>query len=167
MSYHKRLHKAKHQPKSAFAASPRALRIGVVALVLIVLGISGFLISNSDEEFVPSVIGAPHIAFAQDSVDHGDVHYGKTVESVFKFRNEGDEQLIILGEPHVQVVEGCCPPRAIVSDSVIEPGEEATITLRYSMSEGMGGEHLFNVHVRTNDPDASETTLSAASNWIP
>jgi hypothetical protein len=37
----------------------------------------------------------------------------------------------------------------------------------YMMHEGMGGQHEFRVHLRTNDPAESETLLVAKSNWGP
>jgi hypothetical protein len=45
------------------------------------------------------------------------------------------------------------------------PGNEATITLRFTMHEGMGGQHEFRVHVLTNDPTQSEIPLTVLSVW--
>ena len=41
-----------------------------------------------------------------------------------------------------------------------------TVTLRYTMHEGMGGAHEFRVHVLTNDPTQSEILLTSRSNWV-
>ena len=41
------------------------------------------------------------------------------------------------------------------------------MTLDYSMHEGMGGPHEFQVHVRTNDPAKPEVLLVAKSDWGP
>ena len=35
------------------------------------------------------------------------------------------------------------------------------------MHEGMGGQHEFRVHLRTNDPEEPEKVLIARSNWVP
>jgi hypothetical protein len=38
--------------------------------------------------------------------------------------------------------------------------------VRFTMSEGMGGQHEFLVHVLTNDPDQPEHQLRILSNWV-
>jgi hypothetical protein len=35
------------------------------------------------------------------------------------------------------------------------------------MHEGMGGPHLFEIPLRTNDPAAPERRLIVRSNWVP
>lgn len=35
------------------------------------------------------------------------------------------------------------------------------------MHEGMGGQHQFRVHLRTNDPVEPEKLLTVLSNWTP
>ncbi|MCA9910441.1 MAG: hypothetical protein KC519_17410 [Anaerolineae bacterium] len=45
------------------------------------------------------------------------------------------------------------------------PGDEATITLRFTMHEGMDGQHEFRVHVLTNDPTQPEIPLTVFSLW--
>jgi hypothetical protein len=47
------------------------------------------------------------------------------------------------------------------------PGNEGTVTLRFTMHEGMGGPHEFRVHLRTNDPVEPEKQVVIRSNWIP
>ncbi len=60
------------------------------------------------EDFVPEVEGAPRVALVSDEViDYGDVPLNTTVETVFRFRNTGDQVLQVLGEPTVELVEGC------------------------------------------------------------
>lgn len=111
--------------------------------------------------------GAPRLMVAQDSLDHGTQHFGQQVSSIFTVENTGTQPLTFAGVPRVEVVEGCCPPSAQVASNTLAPGEKTTITLRYTMHEGMGGKHLFRVHVRTNDPTTPDTLLYAASNWVP
>ena len=55
----------------------------------------------------PEVVGAPRVAVDKDTIDYGDVKLGKTVNTTFDVRNVGDRPLQILGEPQVQIVEGC------------------------------------------------------------
>ena len=61
-----------------------------------------------DPNFEPTVTGAPAVdVLPQDVVDYGDVKLGTTINTVFKVRNVGDEPLIVLGEPQVELMEGC------------------------------------------------------------
>ena len=87
-------------------------------------------------------------------------------ESVYTIQNTCSQTLRILEEPRVELVQGCCPPRAIVSQMTLRPGEQTTITLRYTMHNMMGGPHEFRVHVPTNDPTQSTILLTSLSNWI-
>ena len=47
------------------------------------------------------------------------------------------------------------------------PGQETVLTLDYTMHEGMGGPHRFDVHLLTNDPAEPQKVLIAKSNWGP
>ena len=60
-----------------------------------------------DPNFESEVSGAPRVEVNQEIVDYGDVKLGTTVNTVFNVRNIGDEPLQILGEPRVELVEGC------------------------------------------------------------
>ena len=63
--------------------------------------------TGSELSSVPPVAGAPRVSVVQDVIDHGDVRLNTPVESVFTVRNIGDRDLVILGEPRVELVEGC------------------------------------------------------------
>ena len=61
-----------------------------------------------DSDFEPEVTGAPRVEVVQnDVIDYGDVKMGTTVTTTYTVRNVGDEPLVILGEPVVELVEGC------------------------------------------------------------
>lgn len=60
-----------------------------------------------DADFEPEVTGAPRVAVTQDVIDYGEIKLGTTVNTVFNVRNTGDEPLVVLGEPRVELVEGC------------------------------------------------------------
>lgn len=49
----------------------------------------------------------------------------------------------------------------------LNPGEETTVKVRFSMHAGMGGRHEFRVHIRTNDPVEPEKQVVILSNWVP
>lgn len=61
-----------------------------------------------DPNFEPEVTGAPRVEVVQDEIlDYGNVKLGTTVTTEYTVRNVGDEQLVVLGEPRVELVEGC------------------------------------------------------------
>lgn len=141
--------------------------IGAVVIVAAVV-VAVLALGNRPPEtpYTPEVTGRPSAVIAQAVVDHGDVQMEQTVESAFLIRNVGDQPLVIFGEPRVELVQGCCPPRAIVSAMTIPPGQEAEVSMSYTMHDMMGGPHEFRVHVLTTDPDNTEIVLTAFSNWI-
>jgi hypothetical protein len=49
----------------------------------------------------------------------------------------------------------------------IKPGEQESITLEFSMHEGMDGPHDFRMQLKTNDPAAPVTELVVLTNWVP
>ncbi|RME74295.1 MAG: hypothetical protein D6784_10250, partial [Chloroflexi bacterium] len=78
------------------------------ALVLI-LGGAVFLwqANDTDASFTPVVEGAPRLAVDRTEVDEGDVPLNKMIRSSFTLTNVGDQPLQIMGEPEVELVEGC------------------------------------------------------------
>jgi hypothetical protein len=163
-----------HPRKSTPAAKPglsqRTLLLGGGVLLVIII-VAWLILSNATNSttsnpFVPEVVNAPFARFNTTLIDHGDMQMEEVVESVFEVRNTGDQVLTILSEPRVELVRGCCPPRAIVSQSTLQPGETATIRLRFTMHDMMGGPHEFRVHVPTNDPTQPMIPLTILSNWI-
>ncbi len=169
----KKTHNHHHSPKSKI--SPYVLFGVVGAVVVLVLGIVIFTRGGDDNDsveidpnFTPQVSGAPRVEVVKGEVDHGDVKYNRPVRSEFVIRNVGDSPLMVT-DPNiiVEVVEGCCPPKASISSDVLEPGQTAVVSMEYSMHEGMGGQHEFHVHLTTNDPASPKTTFVARSNWIP
>jgi hypothetical protein len=61
-----------------------------------------------DPNFEPEVTGAPRVAVVQDDViDYGNVKLGTTITTTYTVQNVGDEPLVIVGEPQVELVEGC------------------------------------------------------------
>lgn len=143
------------------------LVVGALLVVAALVGAAVVLGNRSPETpYTPEVTGKPSAVVAQAVVDHGDVQMEETVRSAFVIRNVGDQPLVIFGEPRVELVQGCCPPRAVVSAMTVQPGQESEVSLTYTMHEMMGGPHEFRVHVLTNDPAQSEIVLTALSNWI-
>jgi len=50
---------------------------------------------------------------------------------------------------------------------VLQPGETTTLSMEFTMPEGMGGFHDFRVHLPNNDPAQADKTLTVLSNWVP
>lgn len=55
----------------------------------------------------PEVVGAPRLAVDQEVIDEGYIKLDNTIRTTFRLRNVGDQPLHILGEPAVELVEGC------------------------------------------------------------
>jgi hypothetical protein len=49
----------------------------------------------------------------------------------------------------------------------LAPGESTTLSMSFTMHEGMDGPHDFRVNLVTNDPAQPETELAVLSNWVP
>src|SRR5689334_10104270 len=162
MSRHSQLKLRKYAPRRARSAS-RAIVLFLAASLVVIVGLA---ILASASSSAPQVTGSPHIAIVQDTFDYGDVPLGKTVQTVFVIRNTGDKPLIILNQPQVRVAEGCCPPTAMLSSSVIQPGQEALLSMSFVMHDGMGGKHRFLIDLKTNDPTQPLKQLVVLSNWV-
>jgi len=162
MSKYKVPHKVNPTPKRPSWLFP------VVAIGVIVVVIGAVLvISQSNQSGVAiTVNGKPNVSVDKSVIDFGDVHFGNPVTAIFTVSNSGDQPLKLLQPPQLEVLQGCCPPKAIASTSTINPGGTATVTVTFAMHEGMGGQHEFLVHLLTNDPSQSETQLRIFSNWI-
>jgi len=161
-------HQRQH-PKIEATTRPKWLFpvIMVGASVLLVGVIFTLMQASRREPYTPEVTGGPSAAIDQLYFDYGDVVNNSWVETIFHVTNVGDQDLIILGEPLVEVVEGCCPPQTTLSQKVLAPGEEATVNMRFSMHDGMDGQHEFRVNVLTTDPENPEQQVVVRSNWIP
>lgn len=62
---------------------------------------------GEEADSLPAVSGGPRMVISPESVDYGDVKLNTLVETVFTVQNTGDQPLRILGEPKVELVEGC------------------------------------------------------------
>jgi hypothetical protein len=75
------------------------------------------------------------------------------------FTNTGEET-ITLGDPHVQINEGCCPGALIYQGSTtLTPGATTALTFELSMHPGMDGPHDMALHVPVTHADGTTETL--------
>lgn len=85
----------------------------IAGVVIILLGSLVAIFLGGDEtptqtQITPQATGGgPRLAVQQTVVDEGDVKINNEVQSTFQLQNVGDEPLQILGEPQVELVEGC------------------------------------------------------------
>jgi hypothetical protein len=90
--------------KSKTQATPRPtwlLPAVVIGLGALLVALALLLTRGSQTD------GAPRLAVAKDSYDYGDVRFETPVETVIQVQNVGKQPLEILGEPRVQLVQGC------------------------------------------------------------
>lgn len=95
--------------KQQQATLNRLIWIGaVVGVLLLVAGGIALWKGLGKAPTIPlQVTGAPRLSVDQTTIDEGDVRLNKTIRSAFRLQNVGDQPLQILGEPQVEVVEGC------------------------------------------------------------
>ena len=80
----------------------------------------------------------------------GQVPLDVTVTPTWRIRNTSDAT-VTLGEPHAEVVDGCCPGAFTMDRSVLPPGGETDLRFALQMHPGMDGPHDFRVHLPAGD----------------
>jgi hypothetical protein len=76
--------------------------------LLIVSSLVAWGVSSSTRPAATSqATGAPRLAVDRTSVDEGYVKFNVPVRTTFRLSNVGDQPLQILGDPKVELVEGC------------------------------------------------------------
>jgi hypothetical protein len=143
-----------------------ALIGGLSLAALVIYSVWSAMVPTNGTTVPVEVKGLPSIKLDRDKFDLGDVPLGQTVQVSFQVANVGDQQLRFSELPYVEVVEGCCPPRASIGSMVLNPGETTIVSMEFMMHEGMGGFHNFSVHMPTNDPNQPDRTVTVLSNWV-
>lgn len=100
----------------------------------------------------------PVISWERTSYDFGDVPQGDKVEFVFKYKNTGNEPLLIT---NVQVTCGCTTPKGWARDP-IAPGQSGELTVAFN-SVGKFGKQNKVVTIVSNavNADGSQITFTA------
>lgn len=75
-----------------------------VAVVLVAAGLTVLVVSGGSNT---TGGGAPKLVVDQTVIDEGYVKLNTPVRTSFTLHNEGDGPLQVLGQPQVQLVEGC------------------------------------------------------------
>jgi hypothetical protein len=76
----------------------------------------------------------------------GTVPLDVAVRPTWTLHNTGTDAVLV-GEPHPEVRDGCCPGTFSIDTTTIAPGETATLGFELSMHAGMDGWHDIAVHV--------------------
>ena len=123
--------------------------------------------SDAGQPSVPvTVSGSPRLQVDQELIDFGDVPVGKMVMASFNLSNTGDQPLTFSHPPVPTVVEGCCPPRIQSGATTLQPGQQTTLSMEFTMNVGMDGPHDFRIGLQTNDPSQPSKELVVLSNWV-
>lgn len=101
----------------------------------------------------PTLTGPPHIVFDGSVFDFGKVEQGAQVNHLFRFTNQGGQDLRI-----ESVKTSCGCTAAVISSEVIAPGQEGTISATFDTAK-FAGEKAKSISVYSNDPAQSVTTL--------
>jgi len=102
--------KVRRKTTPARPKTPTWVWVAIAGATLLVVGGLAVLFgsgSRKPSDFTPEVTGAPALQASQTIIDEGDVKLGATQRTVFTLKNVGDKPLEIMGEPQVQLVEGC------------------------------------------------------------
>lgn len=87
------------------ASAPRLTGLVIVVAVVAATGIVWWLSPAGPLGLVPA--GPPRLETDRQSIDFGDVPFGRWVTAAFTVRNSGAGPLEIAGVPRVRAVEGC------------------------------------------------------------
>ncbi|MEQ1874574.1 MAG: hypothetical protein ABL953_12690 [Ilumatobacteraceae bacterium] len=89
----------------------------------------------------------------------GEVPLNVAVRPNWTFTNTGSET-ITLGEPHVQINQGCCPGQlSYQGTNTLAPGATTSLTFELSMHPGMDGAHDMTLHVPVTHADGTSETI--------
>jgi hypothetical protein len=102
----------------------------------------------------PTLSGPPRLVFSESVFDFGKVEQGAQVNHLFRFTNQGGQDLRI-----ESVKTSCGCTAAVISSEVIGPGQEGTISATFDTTR-FSGEKAKSVSVYSNDPSQPVTTLT-------
>ncbi len=101
--------------------------ITILSAAALSLLISGWLMFGNGSESVLLTSTSPtQISFEKSEIDMGELKQGKPQSASFRFKNVGENPLVI---QHVEASCGCTEPQW--PNKPVKPGEEAEITVTY------------------------------------
>ena len=100
----------------------------------------------------------PLIAWEKSTHDFGDVIQGEKVEHTFKFKNVGNQPLVIT---NVQVTCGCTTPKGWARDPIL-PGSSSEITVGFNSAGKYGRqEKVITLVSNASNSDGTQILFSA------
>ena len=119
--------------------------------------------ANSADESTGTTTAGVAVAGGVE-VEGAEVHLGTvplntTVEPTWTLRNTSTG-VVALGQPHADVLEGCCPGPLRVDAVQLAPGESTTLRFPLQMHAGMDGAHDFDVHVPVATAQGEQAVLT-------
>lgn len=105
------MNKKSRSKNKNLASAGQSAQFSLVAGGAILLIIAGLTIwwtsSGSGSTPAPQAGGAPRLVVDRTLIDDGYVKFDTPVQAGFKLSNTGTQPLQILGEPQVELIEGC------------------------------------------------------------
>ena len=98
---------------------------------------------------------APVISFQEESYNFGEITPEEIPTHIFKFKNTGDEALIIKG---IKVTCESCVDALLISTKIIEPGETGEIKVTIN-SLDIKGRFSKRIYVNSNDPNNPQIAI--------
>lgn len=150
------------QPKKTVPAIVHCCRFSpfilLLAIVAVTAGVSLTLAQAQPDLVVsspsPAAKGGPHIVFPELTYDFGTVEQGEEVVHLFRFTNQGNQDLRIDG-----IKTSCGCTAAVVSSDILPPGQEGTISATFDTVH-FAGEKVKTLTVYSNDPHQPVATLT-------
>lgn len=104
---------------------------------------------------------------AEDGTWFGRVTVGESLAHTFTIRNEGGPNLVLTGDPRVEVGGGEAGDYAVTSPpaSPLAPGE--TTTFEITFAPATAGDRSATVSIASNDPDKSPYTFALEGSGVP
>ena len=135
-------------------SSARSFLVGVTVLVVILGATLIVATTERDSSTASKTVahqrtgsaGALDLVADAKTVALGHVPLNQTVTPTWKLTNKGGGT-IVLGKPHAEIIEGCCPGPLQVGTDTLGAGESTELTFPLQMHPGMDGPHEFNIHV--------------------
>lgn len=103
----------------------------------------------------------PLITWEKSTYDFGDVVQGEKVEHTFKFKNSGNNPLVIT---NIQVTCGCTTPKGWARDPIL-PGESSEVTVGFN-SAGKYGRQEKVVTIVSNATNSEGTQILFSANVV-
>ena len=104
---HKKSRHKNNKPEPSRQLPRLSLAAGGAILLIIVGVVLWWASPRSDPMTMPRQLDSPRLTVDRTIIDDGYVKFDTPVRATFKLNNIGNQSLQILGEPRVELIEGC------------------------------------------------------------